>query len=91
MLNTMAMRGQDRELIPFSITFVTCDLTKGTGGEKITLDKAVLVGGRSSRSGVRNPNHHRNYTRNIRHIESDRIIKIHALLVTRFNDYKVTL
>lgn len=91
MLNTMAYRGQDRELEPFSITFVTCDLKKGTGGQKISLDKAVLVGGRSSKSGERNPQHDRNYTRNIRHLESDKIIKIHALLVTRFNGFKVTL
>ncbi|MDX3913775.1 MAG: hypothetical protein QHC79_09565 [Pseudosphingobacterium sp.] len=91
MLNTMAMRGQDRELIPFSITFVTCDLTKNKGGEKITLDEAVLVGGNKSKSEARNPNHYSNFTRNIRHLHSDRIIKIHPLLVTRFNGYKVTI
>lgn len=91
MLNTMAMRGADGELIPFSITFVTCDEKQGTGGKKITLDRAVLLGGPSSKNnrGVRDPQHYGNYTRNIRHENGDRIIKIHALLVTRFNGMRV--
>ncbi|HWK58733.1 MAG TPA: hypothetical protein VNQ80_15425 [Parapedobacter sp.] len=91
MLNTMAMRGADGELIPFSITFVTCDEKLGTGGKKITLDRAVLLGGPSSKNkrGSRDPQHYGNYTRNIRHADSDRIIKIHALLVTRFNGMRV--
>lgn len=89
MLNTMLMRGEDGELIPFAITFVTLDEKKGTGGKKITLDRAILVGGPSSKSKGRNPNHFENYTRNICHAEGDRIIKIHALLVTRFNGMRI--
>lgn len=91
MLNTMIMRGADGELIPFSITFVTCDEKQDRGGKKITLDRAVLLGGPSSRNkrGGRDPRHFANYTRNIRHVDSDRIIKIHALLVTRFNGMRV--
>lgn len=89
MLNTMAMRGADGELIPFSITFVTLDEKQNTGGKKITLDRAVLVGGPRSKSGGRDPRHFENYTRNIRHADSDRIIKIHALLVTRFNGMRI--
>ena len=91
MLNTMMMRGQDRELIPFSITFVTADLKKGTGGKKITYDSAVFVGGPSKREGkARNPNHYDNMTRNIRHRDSDRITTIHPHLVIKFNGLKVT-
>lgn len=85
MLKTMEMRGEDRELIPFSITFVTCDLRRDEGGDKITLQEAVLVGGASSKSRSKNPQHFNNYTRNIRALNSDRLIKIHPLLVTEFN------
>lgn len=90
MLNTMVMRGEDRELIPFSITFVTYDEKRGTGGEKITLDEAVFVGGPSRKNKKWSPNHFANYTRNIRALHGDRIMKVHALLVTRFNGYRVT-
>ena len=90
MLETMQMRGDDREFIPFSITFVTADQKKGTGGKKIVLDQAIFVGGPSNKSKSRNPNHYENYTRNIRHLMSDRIITIHPLLVLYFNGMKVT-
>ncbi len=89
MLKTMQMHGQDREPVPFSLTFVTCNLQKNEGGEKITLKKAVLVGSVKSKSKTKNPNHYSNYTRNIRSINSDRIITIHPLLVTRFNGQKI--
>jgi hypothetical protein len=90
MLNTMMMRGQDRELIPFSITFVTADLKKDTGGKKITYDEAVFVGGPSKRDKARNPNHFANMTRNIRHKNSDRITTIHPHLVIKFNGMFLT-
>ncbi|WP_353183578.1 hypothetical protein [Parapedobacter lycopersici] len=90
MLNTMQLRGEDGELIPFSITFVTCDEKNDTGGNKITLDQAVLIGGPSKKTGGRNPNHFANYTRNIRHVDGDRIVKVHALLVTRFNGMRIS-
>lgn len=91
MLDTMVMRGEDRELIPFSITWVTLDEKRGMGGEKITLNEAVFVGGPSKRiNKKRNPNHFENYTRNIRALHGDRIMTIHPLLVTRFNGFRVT-
>lgn len=91
MCDIMQMRGEDRELIPFSITFVTADLKKGTGGKKITFDEAVFEGGPSRRTEKkRNPNHFKNFTRNIRHRRSDRIITIHPLLVLKFNGMIVT-
>lgn len=89
MLKTMKMRGEDGQLIPFAITFVTCDQKKDEGGNKITLTDALLVGGAGSVSNVRNPNHFENYTRNIRAVNGDRLIKIHALLVTQFNGRRV--
>ena len=89
MLKTMAMRGDDGQRIPFSITFVTCDLKKDEGGNKIHLSEAVLVGGSNSASRSKNPNHYENYTRNIRTVAGDRLIKIHPLLVTEFNGMKL--
>lgn len=89
MLNTMQMRGEDRELIPFSVTFVKADRKKRTGGQKITYDEAVFVGGPSSKDKERNPNHYFNHTRNIRHKNSDRITTIHPHLVLVFNGLKV--
>ena len=90
MLKTMQMRGEDRDPIPFSITFVTCNLKMDEGGEKITIKKAVLVGSGKSKSKMKNPNHYSNYTRNIRSVNSDRILKMHPILVTRFNRQKIT-
>jgi len=89
MLKTMEMRGEDGERIPFSITFVTCNLKRDEGGLKIHLEQVVLLGGSSSKSRAKNPNHYENYTRNIRAVEGDRLIKIHPLLVTEFNGQKI--
>lgn len=77
--------------VPFSITWVTCNMKQNTGGEKITLDRAVLVGSGVSKSRDRNPNHFENYTRNIKSAEGDRIMKIHVLHITQFNGKKIIL
>lgn len=76
---------------PFEVTFVTCDRKKGTGGKKLTIKQAVIDGGSKSNSELRNPNHGKNYTRNLRSVDSDKIIKFHPLLVTRFNGQPVML
>jgi hypothetical protein len=76
---------------PFEITFVTCNRKDDTGGKKITIKEAVMEGGSNSNSERRNPNHGRNYTRNLRSIDSDKIIKFHPLLVTRINGRPVML
>lgn len=89
MLNTMMMRGQDRDFIPFSIEFVTCDQHKHIGGKLIRFDHAVFVGGPSRKAKDRNPNHYENNTRNIRHLNSDRMVKIHTHLVLKFNGMEV--
>lgn len=89
MLSEMLKRDEKGEFVPFEIEFVTCNLKNNTGGEKIRLDRAVFYGGPSERSTRRNPNHADHFTRNIRHQDSDRIIKIHPLLVTRFNGKQV--
>jgi len=70
---------------------VTNNKKLNTGGEKITLTSAQLVGGPKSKAEKSNPNHYTHYTRNIKATEGDRIIKIHVLLITRFNQDKVIL
>jgi hypothetical protein len=91
MLNVMNQRDGNSDFIPFSITWVSCNLKQNTGGEKITLAKAVLKGSGKSKSAKRNPNHYENYTRNIVAFGGDRIMKVHVLLITRFNDDKIIL
>jgi len=89
MLWTMQSRTTDGELIPFQIKFVTLNLKEGTGGDIISLEKAVIVGSAKSKSEKRNPNHFQNYTRNIRAAASDKIIKVHVPLIIEFNCAKV--
>jgi hypothetical protein len=91
MLNVMNQRDGNGDYIPFSLTWVTCNKKQHTGGEKITLDRAVLCSGGKSSAEKYNPDHFENYTRNIRAAGADRIMKIHVLLVTRFNGAKITL
>lgn len=91
MVREMAKTDRKGNPVPFSITFVTCNLKQDTGGEKITLKEAVCIGGPSNRKMERNPKHAENFTRNIRAKDGDRFIKIHALLVTRFNGKKVSI
>lgn len=91
MLNAMNDRTELGDFVPFSLTFVTCNKRLGTGGEKITLERAQLVGGGNSKAKKSNPNHFEHYTRNIKAVDGDRIMKVHVLLVTRFNGDKVIL
>lgn len=91
MLATMQMTTAGGALIPFSIEFVTCNLKAGTGGKVINLEKAIIQGGPGSKSTKRNANHFDNYTRNIVAADGDQIIKIHVLLVRKFNGAKVIL
>ena len=90
MLEQMQMRTSDGELIPFDIEFVTCSLSKNTGGKVIKM-KAILSGGPGSKSTKKNANHFRNYTRNIMSVDGDRPTKIRVLLVRRFNNQKIIL
>lgn len=91
MLNQMNEWESSGEHVPFSITWVKCNLKQNIGGEKITLEAAVLVGNGKSQSQKRNPNHYENYTRNIRALEGDRIMKLHILHITRFNGMGIIL
>jgi hypothetical protein len=91
MLATMQMRGQDGNRLPFSITFVTANLTAGTGGERISYEQAELLGSGMSSSELRNPDHYANYTRNLQGVGTNEIRKFHPLLVETFNGKTVVL
>lgn len=84
-VKVMSRTDRFNEPLPFSITFVTCDEKRGTGGEKITLNEAICIGGPSTRNMIRDPHHDLNFTRNIRAKNGDKIITVSALLITRFN------
>lgn len=84
----MTRRDENGELIPFSVTFVTCNQKLNTGGEKITIDRAVFAGG-SAAGKRRSPNQKDHFTRDIRHQDGDQLIRIHPLLVTRFNGKQI--
>lgn len=91
MLKTMQMRDSEQKLIPFQLTFITCDLKQQTGGKRISYDAAVLVGSGASRSDDRNPSHFSNYTRNLKGEGTEAIRKFHPLLVESFNGKTVVL
>lgn len=91
MLKIMTEKDGAGNPIPFSITFVTCDMRQNTGGKKITLKSAILPGYSTKINSKKNPNHYSNYTRNILAEGGDRPIKIHALLVTEFNGTGIIL
>lgn len=89
----------------FSIQFYTGDLSKQTGGKRITIDRAVMnepgaakepVAGSAAESdkkeqyhSTRAPKHSKNRTRNLRILPSGEIRKIHISLFTVFNGRKV--
>ncbi|AFD05963.1 hypothetical protein [Solitalea canadensis] len=90
-LSAMDTRDEMGNSVPFSVGFVTCDMRKGTGGERVWMDNAVIVGGSSSHSSVKNPNHWGNFTRNIKVLGTNEIRKVHALLIFEFNGERVIL
>lgn len=96
-----AMDGRKRPQ-PFSISYVTCDLEKGTGGELITYEMATLsnlnFGGSKDYTAAeydklqrRNPRHWYNGTRNIKPLGGQDIRKLHIWLIMEFNGMAVTL
>jgi hypothetical protein len=85
--------------VPFSISFCTADLKKKTGGEILTIEKAVLAknqeGVKETPAGIVAPattkkaNHWDNETRNIMLLPSKNIRKVHIRLITKLNGQTV--
>jgi hypothetical protein len=87
---------------PFSISYVTCDLEKDTGGELISFEHCTLsnlnFAGSSDYTASehdklkrKNPRHWYNGTRNIKPLGSDMVRKLHIWLIYEFNGMAVTL
>lgn len=89
---------------PFSLTYVTADTTKGTGGKLVKIASAILSGynladGTRVTASVMNkagltgksskkPNHSAHFTRNIL-LKDSTLRKVHIDLVTEYNGKKV--
>ncbi|AWW32441.1 hypothetical protein DN752_21100 [Echinicola strongylocentroti] len=86
---------------PFSITFITCDKSRKTGGDILTLDRVLLS--RNEDAGHRHnfespepnvtqwtkrPSHYRNATRNVV-LPNGHRRKFHIRLLLYFNGKKV--
>jgi hypothetical protein len=91
-LAIMAMRDSDGGFIPFDIERVTCNLREGTGGRRVTHEKAVLAGAPyGKKNSRREANHFLNGTRNIMIPGKGRPITIQNLLITKFNGETVII
>jgi hypothetical protein len=96
-------RTADGEPIPFSIEFVTCDMVRGTGGERIKLTKAGIftlskkfLSDKPQAAVKENAEpgtstNWRNATRNIQCLHTGKPYKIHLLLIERINGITVAL
>lgn len=79
----------------FSIGFRTCDKKLDTGGEWIEIDQAAKYNHLTAAERLsevhkktpflKNPQHYKNSTRNIRVFANGRIIKVHIRLIRVFN------
>jgi hypothetical protein len=88
--------------VPFSITYVTYDEQRNTGGELRTYDHAIMVVLNSTGSKAystenalklknKKPNHWRHGTRNIMVQHSGETRKVHIWLILEFNGCEVDL
>ena len=89
--------------VPFSITFITADRTRNTGGEIINISEAQKCVGKqsgsvlyatpvnasSTNSVARDPHHRENETRNIFIPISGQVRKVHLRLITQLNGKKI--
>lgn len=88
---------------PFSISWVTADRRRRTGGKIKHLINAVITEPKASRSKSTetiksegkiwesNPNHYANDTINVRKMGTENITKIHPMLITVFNGRPVAI
>lgn len=102
-LDLMDALDSNGDPIPFSIRFVTANRKDKTGGEIITIDKAVKCVGKDKKGNPvidtrrketpdltkpKNPNHWSNATRNL-FLPNGQIRKVHIRLIIEFNGQKV--
>jgi hypothetical protein len=88
----MATPSEGGGFLPFSFTFVTCNLTEKTGGKRVHAENAVLAGGPfGKKNSPKNANHYLNGTRNVMLQGKARPTTIHNLLITEFNGERVVI
>lgn len=75
---------------PAELTFVTADLQQDTGGELKTLKGLVLMQRPNSKM-EKNHSHDFNGTRNFFDTINQRYLKIHPILILKFNGKEVLL
>lgn len=85
---------------PFSMTFVTLDVKRGTGGKLSEVDECILVQKKAAatapmRKPKRNPEHWTNQTRGFKRLvagyPTSSVRKFHIFLITKFNGQTVYL
>jgi hypothetical protein len=84
------------EGIPFSISFITADKRRNTGGELFTIPNAVFLPNYLNASKEirrlampKSPKHYQHSTLNLFNLDTLRIVKIHPRLILFFNSQKV--
>lgn len=88
MLQQMERTTRRGEYVPFSLAYVTADRKRGTGGDIIRYEEAILARRpRKSRSAARTASRARlfNRERNITAPGSGQIRKVHIDLIIEFN------
>lgn len=95
------MVDENKNPVPFSVTYVTCDIERKKGGDIIKLEKCMLSKKNVDyeKSGfqdpdapvtgfTKNPNHYGHATRNVV-LPNGHVKKIHIRLILEFNGQKV--
>lgn len=91
-LRIMASNDPAGNFIPFDLTYITCNVTDGSGGRRVTVTGAALAGGAfGKKESPKKANHFLNGTRNIMVPGKPRPVKIHNLLITHFNGEEVII
>jgi hypothetical protein len=82
--------------VPFALTFCTADRSRRTGGEVISLPKAVLMkrmkkttAASGSGTAKKKSNDFENATRNVLCLDTQRPYRVHLRLIESFNNTPV--
>ena len=95
-LDIMHQKDHRGDPIPFNISFYTCSLHRQTGGELISVDKALLTrnmknvkGFTRSRLNPKKVNEHSNFIRNIYVPGAQQFYKVYIHLIETVNAMQV--
>jgi len=92
-LKIMDESTQERHTRPFHIVFCTADKRRGTGGERIVFDRAVLNKARQvsavESKGTKRSSREKRYPINIKNLTSREIRKVNIDLIEELNGHPV--